>query len=389
MKCRSTFFNLHVKFIFLIFLFLIFLKEIPAYPVSSTFVILPFSSDSVLTELRNNLTDSLIENLKQRGFNAIGTRYLTSILKLESCNSDECVKKVATIVGARYTIYGTLSGDTLTFNVSFHLKDINEDKQLISTNKMIVGGIKALSQLSKSLSSLVSQAIQDSNTISDTTKPDSIKQEVILSNSDTQITIIDHNTLKKADSSNIADSFISPADTFDLKDSCTTDSSISDLSKESTDTLNYDTLQPNKIESLPELIYNNDKALTKDTLAGRLQYPQNTYEPFPIKKKSLFKPLPTGLKQQGYRGTRLLVFGNLAAAGFISGLIVNDRVKKSLDKETELYEIHRNSTEADNATSYNKYINQTEKTDRYSKIRNALYATSGILALGFSISVFF
>ncbi len=125
-----------------------------------------------------------------------------------------------------------------------------------------------------------------------------------------------------------------------------------------------------------------------DNIAGS-SIPDNIYIP-PIKmRKTLFKPLPGRLDQQCFRGARLLVFGNTALAGLIGGLVMNDLVKKGLNKEAELYLRHENADREHLVATYESYKRQTEKTDRDARIRNAMYAVSGVCAVGFSISLFF
>ena len=136
----------------------------------------------------------------------------------------------------------------------------------------------------------------------------------------------------------------------------------------------------------------NQKMDTVSTYSDNIastSIPRSVYIPTIKEKSSLIKPLPRRLDQQFFRGGRLLVFGNTAIAGLIGGLVMNDRVEKGLDKEAELYRRHENADREHLVPTYESYKRQTEKTDKDSRIRNAMYAVSGVCALGSTISIFF
>lgn len=385
MKKRSFKANLTNKFKFLIiFIYMIFLKNSLALQTTPTFVVLPFITESNLVELRNNFTENLIQNLKKGGFNAIGTRYLTSILKMETCSTDDCMRKIASIVGAQYVIYGTMNGDTVTFSVDLHIKDIANNKELISFNQMLVGGLLAASQLSNDLVSMISGANSGTvaTSISSTVAPDSgsEKSENQHISEDDTLTCEDTNlTTQEKTEAFIVDSLIKVQD------------SQQEFIKNDTANNHTDSVQISQPSAPAVNIRQDNKPVVQDSVSNESKNSPDTEKVFipSYEKKSLIKPLPSRLNQQFFRGTRLLVFGNIAIVGILGGLVMNGKVKQSIEKETELYSEHKKADALHNEATYYSYKKQTEKTDRYSKIRNSFYSVSGVCAIGFSVSVFF
>lgn len=365
-----------------------------SYPLKSTpgMVVLPFVIDSNLIEVRNSFTNHLIQKLKDAGYNAIGTRYLSSVLKMGSCDSDECMKKIASLVGARYVIFGSIKGDTNSFKLSVNFKDLLEEKEPLTINRLLSGTQASIYYVDE-LTLLILQSLNDDGSLS-TSDTDSSDLPLLKTVQDSASEI---QPLSNAYDSNTAvstkpDSTLSDTADSSLAKTALADSTINAIPVNTTLELKSDTnlvSEGNVSVIKPEQNQKMDTQKTyPDNIAGST-IPTGVFIP-PIKdKKKLFKPLPRRLDQQFFRGARLLVFGNTALAGLIGGLVMNDRVKKGLDKEMELYHRHEDANNQHLSSTYDSYKRQTEKTDRDSRIRNAMYAVSGVCALGFSISIFF
>jgi hypothetical protein len=377
-------------FCFSIFILLILVQK--SYPLKSTpgLVVLPFTIDSNLIEIRNSFTDLLIQKLRDAGYNAIGTRYLSSVLKMGACDSDECMKKIASLVGARYVIFGFIKGDSNSYRLSVNFKDLLENKYLLTTDRLL-SGTQASMYYVDELTLLITQSFNGDRSSDSSVLPiintvqnsitDSvsiIQPQSIAHNSDTADSAKPDSTATKTENSSLEKTILA-----DSTENINTDKNA--LKLESDTNLTSDNLSSIKTEQNREM---NSESTNHDNFANST-IPTGFYIP-PMKgKKSLLKPLPKRLDQQFFRGARLLVFGNTALAGLIGGLIMNDRVKKGLDKEIELYQRHENADKEHLASTYDSYKRQTEKTDRDSRIRNAIYAVSGVCAVGFSISIFF
>ncbi len=376
-------------FCFSIFILLILVQK--SYPLKSTpgLVVLPFTIDSNLIEIRNSFTDLLIQKLRDAGYNAIGTRYLSSVLKMGACDSDECMKKIASLVGARYVIFGSIKGDSNSYRLSVNLKDLPESKILLTTDRLLSDTQASMFYVDE-LTLLITQSfngdrssdssglsiIKIQNSITDSVSI--IQPQSIAHYSDTADSAKPDSTATKTEDSSLEKTILA-----DSTENVNTDKNA--LKLESDTNLTSENLSSIKTEQNREM---NSENTNYDNFANST-IPTGFYIP-PMKgKKSLLKPLPRRLDQQFFRGARLLVFGNTALAGLIGGLIMNDRVKKGLDKEIELYQRHENADKEHLASTYDSYKRQTEKTDRDSRIRNAIYAVSGVCAVGFSISIFF
>ncbi|HEX3020722.1 MAG TPA: hypothetical protein VHP36_10490 [Chitinispirillaceae bacterium] len=382
-----------------------------AYPIKTTasLVVLPFTIDSSLLEIRNDFSDNLIQKLKNAGFNAIGTRYLSSVLKMDDCSSDECMKKIASIVGARYVVSGSFSGDSTSLVLSFKLHDLMESKQLIGLDRQLKGVSKALINIIDELTGLISQSLGGAdilpvpaNISSDSVPVDtSHKQPELVAtdkhatdtSADTTIKSMSDTTPCQIDSMVQVDSALTVSDTSDTSDEkdILSDSTQSITGAEKMTFLNSDTVKTEQKISMskPEHISATDfKSSTPVRSAIAPDYP-GIQIPQVAERSSLVKPLPKSLNQQHFRGARLLLFGNTAIVGFIGGLIMNEQVKKGLSSEEKLYSIHLNADNEHIKSTYDNYTRQTEKTDKNSRYRNLLYAVCGASALGFSISIFF
>lgn len=353
-----------------------------------TFVILPFGTESSLIELRNNIIDTMISRIKSTGYNAVGTRYLTSVLKMETCSTFSCMEKIALLVGARYVINGSLSGDSITFNLSLEIFDVSEKKRLHTTEKMLVGGLQAASLFATELVATISEI---------TTNHGKITTPAILPIDEEKKDIEQVPTAQPASEPEPVDS---STDTFNFD---ITQSSSQTVEHQQTVNEEQSIVLPPSLPNNPEQIpltentnidsINKSEELKKETLkSDSIKLPPVLVEAFtppPLKRKILFKSLPSRLDQQNFRGLRLLAFGNLAVVGGIAGLVLNDKVSQSLKKEIELYEEHLKAGKNQLKSTYYNYSRQTEKTDDYIKIRNALYTASGVCAAGFAISIAF
>lgn len=404
-KTSFSFFNSFRFSFFSLFLFLILASN--SYPIkpSAGLVVLPLTADSNLIEVRNRFSDHLIKKLKDTGYNAIGTRYLSSALKMGSCDSEDCMQRIASLVGARYVIFGSVTGDTNTYKLAISVKDLLENKHLLATNRLLSGGAQAALYYTDELTLLISQCFDGATPLKeiDTAAPgapdiETTKKETTI---DSVIEITQQPRENNSDTADIvdsADSAQSDSSVRDPADSNLTRSEINDSMKVITidnrlTELKNDTYIITEQNTSSVKPVQSQKSDVEDSFSDKqvsLNSPHNVYTPPPVyDNRSILKPLPRQLNQQFFRGARLLVFGNTAMAGLISGLIINDRVKKGLNKEAELYLQHKNAPKKDIISTYDSYIKQTEKTDRYSKLRNAMYAVSGVCALGFTISIFF
>jgi hypothetical protein len=90
-----------------------------------------------------------------------------------------------------------------------------------------------------------------------------------------------------------------------------------------------------------------------------------------------------------YRRIRLISSGNLAAASFVCGLILNHQVRNSLKKENDAYSIYMQAHRSTTNSTYSKYIDQTAHTNSLSAVRNILYGLSFISTAGFALSIYF
>lgn len=381
---------------FSVFLFLILASKSYSLKPSAGLVVLPLNTDSNLIEVRNRFSDHLIKKLKDTGYNAIGTRYLSSALKMGSCDSEDCMKKIASLVGARYVIFGSITGDTNSYKLAINVKDLLEDKHLLTTNRLLTGGTQAALYYTDELTLLVSQCLDGTTSLtSDTASPEipdiltkkyetvdsvsAITQQPRESNSDTAASV-----QSDPPAEDTADSRLGGSEINDSVKVITTDNNLSEQ-KNDTYVITGQSIPPVKPAE-------SQKIDVEDSISGRQvssNSPHNEYVPPVYDKKSILKPLPRRLNQQHFRGARLLAFGNTAIAGLIGGLILNDRVKKGLDREAELYLQHKNAQKKDVTSTYDSYIRQTEKTNRYSGLRNVMYAVSGVCTIGFTISIFF
>ncbi len=380
-------------FCFSTFIFLILVQK--TYPIQSApgLVVLPFSIDSNLTEIRNSFTDKLIQKCKDAGYNAIGTRYLSSVLKMGSCDSDECMRKIASLVGARYVIFGSFRGDTNSYKLSVNFKDLLENKELLTTDRQLSGTQASIYYVNE-LTLLIMQSLNGGSSFSSSNTDSSGVPDLKTmqdSVSENQPQIAAHNSDTVTVSAN-CDSIVTETADSSLANTVLSDSVENSIpvektseKKSDTDSISEENVSATKTEPIQkkDTVNTNTDAITSSPI------PANVYIPPINEKKSIFKPLPRRLDQQFFRGARLLVFGNTALAGLIGGLVMNDRVKKGLDKETELYRRHENADREHLVPTYNSYKRQTEKTDRDSRIRNAMYAVSGVCAVGFSISIIF
>ncbi len=386
-------------FCFSIFLFIILAQK--TYPLNSSpgLVVLPFAVDSNLIEVRNSFTDHLIQKLKDTGHNAIGTRYLSSVLKMGSCDSDECMKRIASLVGARYVIFGSIKGDTNSYKLSVNFKDLLESKELLTINRLLNGAqtsiyyVDELTQLIlKSLNgddSLSSPDTDSSGLPSLKTVQDLTADSVISEIQPQSMAHFSNTTISAKSDSTVTDTADSSLAKTALADSTENEITVNTTLELESDTnlMSEENVSAIKPEQNQEI---NIESSQPENIAGStIPIPAEVYIPPMKAKKSLFKPLPKRLDQQFFRGTRLLVFGNTALVGMIGGLVMNDRIKKGLDKETQLYQRHKNADKEHLTSTFESYKRQTEKTDSDSRIRNALYAVSGLCAVGFSISLFF
>lgn len=420
-------------FCFSIFIFLILVQK--SYPLTSTpgLVVLPFAIDSNLVEIRNSFTDRLIQKCKDAGYNTIGTRYLSNVLKMGSCDSDECMRKIASLVGARYVIFGSIKGDTNSYKLSVNFKDLLENKELLTINRLLSGtqasiyyvdeltlliiqslnggdslsssntdssGLPLLQTAQDSVSEIQPQiTTHNSDTVTASTNSDSTVTETadsslaksVLADSVENVIHVEKALEKESDTNRISEENVAVIDTVqNLKENVAVIDTVQNLKENVTAIGTEQNLKEENLSATgTEQNLKMDTVSTYSDNIASTSIPGSVYIP-PIKeKKSLIKPLPRRLDQQFFRGGRLLVFGNTAIAGLIGGLVMNDRVKKGLDKEAELYRRHENADREHLVPTYESYKRQTEKTDKDSRIRNAMYAVSGVCALGFTISIFF
>jgi TolB-like protein len=388
-KALPLFKEIHF-FCFSVIIFILAQKSYPLNPTPGV-VVLPFSIDSTLTEVRNSLTDHLIQKLKDAGYNAIGTRYLSSVLKMGPCDSDECMRKIASLVGARYVVSGSVTGDTNSYKVSVNFMDLMESKVLLTTNRLL-NGAQASTYYADELTLLILQSLNNGDSLLSSTDTASSDLPLSVQDSTTDSTSdIQPQEAHCCDSSVSEESDSTVSDTADSK-AVLAENTENTIPVEKALELESDS-NPIPEENVsvikPELNQKTDTASTNHDNIASSTVPAEVYIPPIEPKKTIFKPLPRRLNQQFFRGTRLLVFGNTALVGLIGGLVMNDRVKKGLDKEIELYRQHENADRNHLSSTYQSYKRQTEKTDRDARIRNVMYAVSGVCAVGFSISIFF
>jgi len=343
------------------------------------------------------------------------------------------MRKIASLVGARYVIFGSIKGDTNSYKLSVNFKDLLENKELLTINRLLSGtqasiyyvdeltlliiqslnggdslsssntdssGLPLLQTAQDSVSEIQPQiTTHNSDTVTASTNSDSTVTETadsslaksVLADSVENVIHVEKALEKESDTNRISEENVAVIDTVqNLKENVAVIDTVQNLKENVTAIGTEQNLKEENLSATgTEQNLKMDTVSTYSDNIASTSIPGSVYIP-PIKeKKSLIKPLPRRLDQQFFRGGRLLVFGNTAIAGLIGGLVMNDRVKKGLDKEAELYRRHENADREHLVPTYESYKRQTEKTDKDSRIRNAMYAVSGVCALGFTISIFF
>jgi hypothetical protein len=83
---------------------------------------------------------------------------------------------------------------------------------------------------------------------------------------------------------------------------------------------------------------------------------------------------------------RISTFGAITLAAFSGGIVINNSVKKSLNKEKIFFSDYMKADEQRADAAYQAYVLQTEKTDARMRQRSFLYTLSALGLAGGVIS---
>ena len=403
-----------MRFLFCILLFSF--STVFSIQTPPTFVVLPIQARPELKVSGAIATDDLIRHLKENGVNAVGTRYLTAALQIEICSTMACMKKIANLVGAKYLVSGSLGGDSVTSTVDFKLFDIGAEKEHCAFNQVIIGGAQALQLYMPELASLLVSSI--SNTLpanrqtpdhvvaKEPPQTDSVQafQEEPVDTGSTlktdhvkvsvkQVKIIEpeekadayiSDTVPSGDKQLITAlsvTFDSPEDTLEKPLQASNPMPARIFEKQDTAADQCDSFQ----KTAPVLISMPEEPFPANVLKTPAQ--GDKHQDFAGVRRSMQDPF--SWKQEYYKPVRLTGFGALAAAGYIGALVVNGKVRSSLQEESSAFDAYMESDAASADAAYREYSRKTQNTDRLSIQRTWWYFIAGVATVGFTFSVFF
>jgi hypothetical protein len=346
---------------------------------------------------------------------------------MEACTTIVCMKKIASLVGARYAIYGTLSGDTTTFQIGIKLINVRDERVYKLSERTIVGGSAAMKQVIPELTFAIFDAIrpngidlkrsQTGGEIKSTTSnsndsllivsvPDTVATPLVDSTKVESLVAVQNvskqETVQETEmvtanrlQENVIDSVIKQEktalavpDTSVILQVQSNDSVIINDTKINAQS-NLDTIELHVLaiqSDSPSVVV--DKSVPKVELSTPPASGVLTDTDRPINRGRLDTPPRHFSTKKSSKISRILVpvFGCAGTAGLISGLVYNEKARKSILNEKDAFESYMNSDASRANAKYKSYIKQTEETDRYSTYRNILYGFAGASAVCFVIS---
>lgn len=366
-------------------------------------MLLPLTAAPDLVPLRDFFTEKLLEGLKKSGFNAVGTRYLTAALQIDTCTSISCKERIANLVGARFVVYGALSGDSITFRLNTKVIDISTHTELYSAERVLVGGSQALDLFMPELIIFISEATKQSSARIEPIK--NIQQPISLAaeSSEPQPTPENNQVLSSPEfssntPSNSGNSLLTvqTLDNIQAQEKVEKDTLKSNLAPDSSTEIHSHALTAEASAQLSESDTSADEtAATLHNNADQEQVLNTTAPSVTVQDQLNPSGVSTEISTDNKAGTpffkrgRIIISANLAVASLISGLILNNQVKRSLSKENTAYSNYMSASRDETASTYKTYLDQTTHTNRLSVGRGIMYGITAISLAGVALSIYF